>query len=489
MTFARPMTLTRRAKPSHEPWQPHPYQRRASAFLQQQNAAALFLDPGLGKTSIMLAAYHLLRKQKMVKRMLVVVPLRPMYLTWPVEVKKWDAFRDVKVGILHGPAKDGTLLNESVDVHVINPEGLKWLFKTLDQMGIDPKDMWDVLCIDESTRFKHSDTERFKLLRPRLERFSRRYILTGSPAPNGLLDLWGQVFILDLGNALYPYFTTYRKEFFESDYAGFKWTPKYNAEGKIYGRLAPLALRMSAEDYLQLPPLVGACGYGEPLVRLVELPQDARRVYTKMEEEMIADLEEDRVTAANAAAVAGKCRQIANGGLYGSAPRKDMNDERGMYDLHDVKTDAVEEIVEELQGVPALISYEFAHDKERLLRRFGQDTPWVGGGVSPSRFKEIERAWNAGELPILLAQPSSVAHGLNLQATRAAVIWHSITWDLEVYEQFIRRVWRQGQKERVFVYHVAAKDTIDDQLVIPLLKSKDATQRSLLKALKETYVP
>jgi SNF2 family DNA or RNA helicase len=463
-------------------FRPHPYQKRAIQFVIQQACAGLFLDPGLGKTAIMLYAFDLLKREKMVRRMLVVSPLRPMYQTWPAEVKKWDQFNHLKIGILHGPLKSSVLNDPDVDVHLINPEGLRgWLARTVD----DPSEYWDVLTIDESTKFKHTQTEQFRALKPMLEKFGRRYILTGSPAPNGLLDLFGQVYILDLGSSLGRYVTHYRQQYFNQNYNGFGYEPKYGAEQRIYTKLAPLVLRMAQEDYMELPPLIGACGYGEPLIHTVELPLDARKIYDRMEQYMITELQGDTVTAANAAAASGKCRQIANGGLYGSHARKDLGDERGMYDLHEEKINAVEEIIEELQGVPALVAYEYEHDLDRLLKRF-PDASWIGGGVSAGRFAEIERDWNAGRVPVLLAQPQSVSHGLNLQATRAAVIWHSLTWDLECYEQLIRRVWRQGQKERVFVHHVIAKDTIDE-VILALLQNKDKTQRALLIALKEKY--
>ena len=464
---------------------PHKFQLKCAQFGVREACAGFFLDPGLGKTVIMYMIFSMLKKLKMVKRMLVVCPLRPMYLTWPAEAQKWGSFKNLKIGILHGPTKSSVLLDESIDVHVINPEGLKWLSKTLEGLDTDPSSIWDILCVDESTKFKHTNTDRFRLLKPMLEKFGRRYILTGSPAPNGLLDLFGQVYILDGGASLGRYITHYRAMYFDQDYNGFGYTPKYNAEARIYEKLKPLVIRMSQEDYLEMPPLVGACGYGEPLVRQVELPEDARKVYDKMEKYLITELQEDTVTAANAAAASNKCRQIANGGLYGSSELKEHPGERGVYDLHEAKVDAVEEIIDELQGVPALVAYEYEHDLDRLRRRF-PGAPYVGGGVSASRFADVEQAWNAGRIPILLAQPQSVAHGLNLQATRAAVIWHSLTWDLEIYEQFIRRVWRQGQKERVFVHHVIAKDTIDE-LVLKMLQKKDTTQRALLNALKEQY--
>jgi len=460
---------------------PHEYQQRAATFGVQNACAGFFLDPGLGKTAIVLMIFDTLKKMRIAKKMLVITPLRPMYLTWPAEVKKWDEFKHLKIQCLHGPCKASALYDDA-DVHVINPEGLKWLFSVVD----DPSEHWDILCVDESTKFKHSDTERFRLLRPHLDKFRRRYILTGSPAPNGLLDLFGQVYILDLGANLGRYVSHYRAQYFTQGYDGFSWEPRYGAETEIYRKLSPLVLRMSQEDYLKLPECVGAAWTETPLIREVELPPDVKKIYDKMESFLITELENDTVVAANAAAASGKCRQIANGGLYGSKRRKDMNDERGMYDLHEEKTNAVEEIIEELQGVPALVAYEFEHDRDRLLKRFGKNTPWIGGGVSAGRFREIEASWNSGSLPILLAQPQSVSHGLNLQATRAAVIWHSITWDLETYEQLIKRVWRQGQEHRTFVHHIVAKGTIDET-VMKMLQKKDKVQRSLLTALKERY--
>lgn len=485
-------------------FKPHDYQKKAIKFVVERACAGLLLDPGLGKTSIMLSAFKILRT-KGFKRMLVVAPLRPMYLTWPAEVEKWDELRgQLKLGVLHGPCKSATLNDPEIDVHVINPEGLLWLLGRRERAGepaiegavADAAEYWDVLCIDESTRFKHTDTQRFHIVKPHLEKFARRYILTGSPAPNGLLDLFGQIYVLDLGNALGQYITHFRQDYFDQDYTGFKWSPKYGAETRIYEKLQPLCLRMSAEDYLKMPPLIGACGMGveEPLVRLVELPEQARKLYDRMEADMIVELEGEDVTAATAAVVSGKCRQIANGGMYGGVAHDAKYrpggkyikvGDKASYGLHEVKLDAVEEIVEELQGTPCIVAYEFGHELDRLRKRF-PDAPHVAGGVTPGRFKWIEEQWNLGKIPVLLAQPQSVAHGLNLQGTKAAVVWHSITWDLEVYEQMIRRVWRQGQEEKVFVHHVVAKGTIDE-VILGMLKKKDKTQRDLLAALKAAY--
>lgn len=463
-------------------WKPHEYQKRAVKFMVERACAGLFLDPGLGKTATTLAAFHLLKKQGLLEKgkMLVICPLRPMYLTWPAEVKKWEEFSGLKVGLLHGPAKGSVLFDDDIDIHVINPEGLKWLFAK--GRVENPADFWDMLVVDESTRFKHADTERFKIIKPHLENFGRRYILTGSPAPNGLLDLFGQVYLLDLGNSLGRYITHYRATYFHQSYDGFNYEPNEGAAEKIKEKLAPLALRMEAKDYLSLPPLIGACGTGDPLIRKVQLPPLAKKIYETMENFMVSQLSDETVTAASAAAVFGKCRQIANGGLYGSG-----EEVRSQNEIHDAKTEAVCELLEELQGTPALVAYEYGHDLDRLLTRLGQNTPFIGGGVSQARFKQIEQKWNAGEIPVLLCQPQSVAHGLNLQGTKGNVIWHSLNPDLELYEQLIARVWRQGQKERVFVHHIVAEGTVDE-LIIKMLMRKDKTQRDLLVSLKEAYL-
>lgn len=478
-------------------WAPHNYQKRAVAFMIERACAGLFLDPGLGKTIVCLAAFDLLRKRRLVTRMLVVAPLRVCYSTWPAEAAKWDGLEGLKVGVLHGPDKERVLQDPRVNVHVINPEGLPWLLAAIGAETV-PEDFWETLVVDESTRFKAHNTQRHKLIKLLLPKFARRYILTGSPAPNGLLDLWGQCYILDLGNALGAYISHYRTQFFVPEFNGFGWKPQKDAEERIYKRLAPLVLRMSAEDYLDMPPLIGACGDGrEPLVRWVDLPSETMKQYLQMQELMITELKGEKITAANAATASGKCRQISNGGIYvgdtaaldsrASYPgRVRLAGGRDYYPMHEEKVDAVAEIVEELQGTPALVRYEFEHDLHRLLKRF-PGTPWVGGGVAPKRFKEVEAAWNRGELPLLFGQTASVALGLNLQGTKAHIIDHSLTWNWEDYDQGIRRIWRQGQKDRVFVHHVAARGTIDE-VILKALGRKDKTQRALLSALKENYL-
>lgn len=461
-------------------YSPHPYQKKAIKFMLERACAALFMDPGLGKTSTTLAAFKLLKREGMVDRALVIAPLRPARSVWPGEAQKWEDFRDLKINVLHGSDKMDLFAQEA-DVDVINPEGLSWLFETTKKTRDWP---WQMLVIDESTRFKHTGTQRFKLLKPHLNRFRRRYILTGSPAPNGLLDLFGQIYLLDLGNSLGRFITQYRTNYFNSTgFGGYTWVPKADTEERIYAKLKPLVLRMDAKDHLDLPPLI----YNKVEV---ELPEEAVKVYTQMEELLITMLDDETVTAANLAAAAIKCRQIANGGVYldslgtDFARKRSVARNRRWQNIHEAKTDAVVELIEELNGKPALVAYEFQHDLDRLRKALGPKVPYLGGGVTGPQQAQIEADWNAGLLPVLLAQPKSVAHGLNLQGVGAAVIWHSLTWDLEDYEQLIRRIWRQGQRERVVVHHIIAKNTVDSA-ILGAIRSKDRTQQALLGALRQ----
>ena len=409
-----------------EDWKPHQYQQEAVRFMVQQGAAGLLLDPGLGKTSITLAAFKVLRDTGLVRRALIIAPLRPALSVWPREVSKWSDFAGLRLNVLHGEDKR-ELLNSEADIDVVNYDGLKWLFAEASRLKAWP---WQMLVCDESTRIKHTNTQRFKVLRPHLSKFKRRYILTGTPAPNGLMDLFGQVYALDQGSALGRFITHYRATYFTpAGFGGYTWSLKPGAEKLIQEKLRPLCLRMSAEQYLTLPPLINN-------TVLVELPPAARRVYGEMETLLMAAVEDNLVTAANAASVVGKCRQIANGGVYHAAVDGQVT---SWSHVHEAKLDAVKDLVEELGGKPCLVAYEFRHDLERLQKAF-PDAPYLGGGISAKRQREVEDLWNAGFIPVLLAQPQSVAHGLNLQGVGAAVILHSLTWDLENYDQFIRRV-------------------------------------------------
>lgn len=480
-------------KPSSMPWQPHAFQKKGVKFLLEHAASALFLDPGLGKTSITLAAIKLLKQKKVLDKVLLIAPLRVCYSVWPKEGEKWTDFHGLRIVVLHGPYKDEALKQEA-DIYIINPEGLEWLLdvtKTKTPQGktrveVDlkrwKKFSFDTLVVDELSKFKHIQTNRFKALKLVLHTFRRRWGLTGSPAPNGLLDLFGQCYMLDQGRSLGPYISHYRMKYFLPSHDGFSWNLREGADEEIYQRIAPLALRMAAEDYLDMPVVI------ENNIR-VELPADVMEIYERLEEDLIAKLEDSVIVASTAAVASMKCRQVANGGIYldqeVQALVKLPKSKREWVDLHTEKVDALADLIEELQGSPLLVAYDFAHDLSRLQEKLGKDVPYIGGGVSVKRATELEKLWNAGKLPVLLGHPQSIAHGLNLQEVGNHVCWHSLTWDYELYDQFIRRVRRQGNKsKRVFVHHLIAKGTIDE-VIFSTLKGKRRGQNALFDALKK----
>lgn len=487
------MTQYELFKPSAKPWTPHAYQKKAVKFLLEHAAGALFLDPGLGKTSITLATIKMLKQKKVLDKVLLIAPLRVCYSVWPKEVDKWSDFNGIKVVVLHGPNKD-ELLKVEADVYVINPEGLEWLLqvkKTKTPTGKTKVDVdlrrwkalgFDTLVVDELSKFKHTNTNRFKAIKLVLNTFRRRWGLTGSPASNGLLDLFGQCFILDQGRTLGPYISHYRMKYFVPSHDGFSWNIREGAEQEIYERLNPLALRMAADDYLDMPTLI------ENNIR-IDLPEPVRLVYDQLEDDLIAKLNDKVVVASNAAAASMKCRQVANGGIYIDPEVESLvklpKSKREWVNLHTEKVDALAELIEELQGSPILVAYDFEHDLDRLKERLGQDVPYIGGGVSAKRSAELEKAWNAGHLPVLLGHPQAMAHGLNLQEVGHHVCWHSLTWDFELYDQFIRRVLRQGNKsKKVFVHHIMARGTVDE-VVLAAVKSKRKGQNALFDALKK----
>lgn len=465
-------------------------------FLLEHATAALFLDPGLGKTSVTLAAIKFLKSRGLINKVLLIAPLRVCYSVWPVEAQLWEDFNGLKIALLHGPHKNEAL-EEEADIYVINPEGLEWLMQCMKRRSpvkgrvsvtVDLK-RWrelgfDTLVVDELSKFKHPNTVRFKTLKQVVPYFSRRWGLTGSPASNGLMDLFGEYYILDQGRSLGPFITHYRNRYFELDYDGYTWKLKEGAEKEIYKRLKPLTLRMAAEDYLEMPQLVKNNIY-------VDLPGPAADVYARLESELIAKIKDRTVVARNAAAASTKCRQVANGGVYLDPEIMDclpaVKQKREWADLHEAKLDALEDLVEELQSQPLLVAYDFEHDLARLKKRFPH-APHIGGGVSGKASKIIEDKWNAGKIPVLFAHPQSVAHGLNLQQACKNVCWHSPTWDFELYDQLNRRVYRQGNTaKQVFIHHILARGTIDEDIV-GALNSKKRGQDALFEALTSKAV-
>lgn len=449
-------------------WNPHQYQHNAVQFMLENGSGQLWLEPGLGKTSITLEAIRQLLNSSAIKKVLIVAPLRPSYAVWPVEVEKWDNFKNLTISVLHGPHKDKILHDKSI-IHVINFEGLQWLSATLRRLNI--KLPYDMLVVDEISYLKNTRTQRFKSLNPMLDQFKRRFGLTGSPAPNGLMDIFGPQLVVDRGATFGRYITHYRANYFyPTGYGGYTWALQTDAEQKIYDALSGKVLRMAAKDYLDLPELIINKVY-------IELPPDARKTYNELEKKLLTDIDLGQVTAATAAVAIGKCQQIANGAVYLDG------EERTVQHVHDAKLEAVQDIVEELSGQPCLIGYHFKHDLERLKKVF-PDAPVIGSGVSGDQLTAIINKWNLGLTPVLLAHPQSAGHGLNLQGAGHAVIWFSNTWSLEIYEQFVRRLWRQGQRNNIIVHQMIARKTVDEA-IIKAIESKDKTQQSLLNAIRE----
>lgn len=387
-----------------------------------------------------------------------------MYKVWPDEISKWSDFKELTYVILHGPQKEQKL-RETADIYIINPEGLLWLY---DQRRKETPH-FDCLIVDESTKFKDSTTRRFRLLKNHIADMARRWILTGTPVPNGISDLFGQIYILDYGRALGRYITHFRMNYFvRSGYNLYEWKPRAGAFEEIIEEISPLILQLSASDYLEMPELVHA----PPIV--VDLPPDARTRYDAVEEEFLSLNESGNIVAANAAVAGIKCRQIANGAVYDQS--------REVIPIHEAKLDALEDLIEELSGAPTIVLYEFQHDADRIMGRMGE-LPIFSSGLSARKLDNLIDSFNAGTIPVLLGHPASMGHGLNLQGSCHHIIWFGIPWNLEHYDQAIARVYRQGQKSRsVFVYHIVARDTLDEK-VVGTLRAKERTQRSVLEAL------
>ena len=452
-------------------WLPHPYQEKSVELIVRQSASGLLLDPGLGKTSCVLSALKILISKGYIERALIIAPLRPMYHVWTEEISKWSNFSGLKYKILHGKNKDDIAQDPGdVDILLINPHGLPWLFKKYGKNA--PKTLGvQMLVVDESTMFKHSRTARFKILKQMLPQFERRYILTGTMTPNGLMDLFGQIYILDGGNALGRYITHYRNGYFIQPnpmHEPYRWEAKQGAMEEISEKISPLTLRLKAEDYLEMP--------SQQFINLeVELPNKAKETYKQVEDDFLSAIEDTFVVAENSAVAGTKCRQIANGAVY--------TVDKEYRVVHDAKIDMLEELVEELSGDPLLVMYEYKHDMERILAKY-PDTPCLGSGTSASKSTVAIKRFNAGELPILLGHPASMGHGLNLQGSCNKICWFGITWNFEYYDQAIARIYRQGQESpTVFVYHIVAKNTLDKN-VLNVLLDKERSQEKLLQSLR-----
>ncbi len=465
-------------------WKPRSFQKEGLKVALGQACCGLLLPPGAGKTSMVYMLICILLTKKLIKKTLVICPIRPAYRVWPHQKDKFAEFTGLRVNLLHGADKDDKLVDDDADIYVVNPEGLDWLFATMevtDSKGkrkkiVDPVRLkwlaarFDVLIVDESTKFKNSQSNRFKLLKEFVPKFKRRYILTGTPTPSGLMDLFGQMYILDEGQSLGRYITHFRTSFFyPSGYGGYDWQLQPGAEERIADRIAPLVFRRDLKDAeIDLPEIVIDDIW-------IDLPPKARKAYDRMEDDLMAEMDSGEVVAENAAVASGKCRQIANGIL--------INTETGKYEaVHDEKIDALKELVEQLQGEPLLVTYEFKPDAIRIMEAVG--CPNISSGSAKKDDDNIMK-FSRGQLPVVTGNPQSIALGIDgLQENCCHIAMVGCTWKLQDYMQVIDRIRRQGNKsKRVFVHRILARNTLD-QRVVKILNSRESKQDAFMTVLK-----
>lgn len=446
-------------------FQPHPYQAYCINRLLDNPAIGLFLDMGLGKTVITLSAIHELEYNRFqVSRALIVAPKKVAEATWQKEASKWDHLKHLRISTVLGSAACRIrALNTPADVWIINRENIPWLVDYY-------RNAWpfDMVVLDESSSFKNHKAKRFKALTWVRRSISRIVELTGTPAPNGLLDLWAQVYLLDEGQRLGTKVTHFRERYFDPDQRSrdmvYSYKPKFGADEVIRRLIGDICISMKAEDYISLPD----CVYNDiPVV----LDPKAKAAYERLERDTLLRVDESTIDAGSAAVLTGKLLQLCNGAVY--------DDERRAVEIHRCKIEAFLETVESLQGKPALVFYNFQHDLERLeaaLSKSGLRVRRLTGSAD-------EADWNARKIDILLAHPASCAYGLNLQAGGNHVIWFGLNWSLELYQQANKRLHRQGQADRVIIHHLVVQGGIDEDVVAALADKSD-TQAQLLQALK-----
>lgn len=455
---------------------PHGYQRYCITRIIQDPAVALFLDMGLGKTVITLTAVcDLVFNRFQVGRCLVIAPKKVAEDTWTREQGKWDHLGLLKIcPVLGSREKRIRALNSPGNVFVVNRENVPWL---VDYYRNDWP--YDMVVIDESSSFKNHQAKRFKSLKS-IRRHIRRLVeLTGTPSPGGLTDLWAQLYLLDGGERLGRTLTEYRNNYFvpasRNATTIFSYEPRPGAQEEIQNRIRDICISLSAKDYLSLPERIDN-------VRYIQLDAKARRAYEEMEREKILELPEGVLDAGSAAVLSGKLLQLANGAIYHA--EESVSEDRAVktrrvVEIHDNKLDGFMELLEELSGKPVLVFYNFQHDLDRIRRTLAKTGLAVRELKTPGDIAD----WNAGRIDVLLAHPASVAYGLNLQQGGCNVVWFGLNWNLELYQQANARLHRQGQEHTVYVHHLLAAGTVDEDVMSALQRKADC-QAALLEALK-----
>lgn len=440
-------------------YEPHNYQQFATDFILEHPISCLMLDMGLGKTVITLTALWQLALDSFdVSRILVIAPKRVAEDTWPKELSKWEHLSGLDATLVMGTqAEREAALRQQAFLYIINRENVSWL------VANHPWD-FDMVVIDELSSFKSNQAQRFKAMKKVRPLVSRIVGLTGTPAPNSLLDLWPEMYLMDMGQRLGRFIGGFRDRFFTPDKRNreiiYSYKPREGAEEAIYGLISDICISMKAVDYLDMPELI---------MNRVEVSMDSRerKIYDDFQRDMVVSLQGEELDAVNAAALSGKLTQMANGAVYG--------ENRKVLHIHDRKLDALEDLMEAANGKPLLVAYWYEHDLQRIKARFKNarciDTT------------QVIDDWNAGKIPLALIHPASAGHGLNLQEGGCTIVWFGLTWSLELYQQLNARLWRQGQKHTVVIHHIVTKGTHDED-VLRALDNKDTRQSALIDAVR-----
>lgn len=447
---------------------PRPYQVRGCDFILEKKCVYIANDMGLGKTRTVLLAL-----EKLVLPTLIVAPLKVIYNTWPEEIEKWGLKGLLSYEILHGPGRL-TKVNSNALVHLINYEGLLWLYEELHRRFKAKRPLrYRVLVLDESTFVKNSDSKRFNCLKAMIDLFDYRINLSGTPCPQSLMELWAQYYILDKGEALGDNFNDFRDTHFTRDpFRKYHWSARPGAENAIYRAIAPNTFRLSDKDYIELPERIIS---KYPL----ELPPKERSLYKSFKKDFVLLLESATVKSLNTASLSSKLRQFVQGAIYENT---DFG-ERKTHFIHDHKTSALKELLESLPGRNALCLIQFKFEADALLKAF-PGTPCITGSTSSTLGNKYIDQWKAGELPLLIAHPRSIGRGLNLQSGGDVVIWYALPWSLDDYLQTNKRLHRPGQKCSVLIQHIIFKNTIDEH-VLAALNTNEMTQERLLEFLRQ----
>lgn len=441
-------------------YKPHSYQEYAIRYIETHPISALLIDMGLGKTSITLTAIrNLLFDSFEVCKVLVIAPLRVAKNTWTDEIKKWEHLNTLTYSLIIGNENERlSALNKKADIYIINRENVDWL---VNKSGY--KFDFDMVVIDELSSFKNHQSKRFKSLMKVRPLVKRIVGLTGTPSSNGLMDLFAEFKILDMGKRLGYFIGQYRNTYFKPDKMNgpivYSYKPLPNAENAIYEKISDITVSMKANEYLKMPELLTS-NY------VVELSNSEKNQYDEMKKSLVLEITDGEITASNAASLSNKLCQLSNGAIY--------DDEQNIVEIHDRKLEALEDIIESMNGKPLLIAYWYRHDLERIKSRFS---------VREIKTSEDISDWNDGKIPVALIHPASAGHGLNLQNGGSTLVWFGLTWSLELYQQTNARLYRQGQKNTVVIQHIITKGTIDEQ-ILKALQKKNKTQADLIDAVR-----